>query len=201
MPVLQSNLLPTVFKRLDLETRIVVLDMGPAASSTVSFFNHFKCRLSFVDIYSEQFITCPDSDLTHEELVAQMTKSLSLDVNIKINICLFWDLFNYLNDAMIKALIEALEPHINHSTSGYVIGTRDSRNQLPFCRYGIVDKNNLTENNGSGTQGTIYPRSQRDLNRLIDYFEIDSGRLLSEGRAEYLLFENRDSDKSDKSII
>jgi hypothetical protein len=201
MPVLQSNLLPTVFKRLDLETRIVVLDMGPAASSTVSFFNHFKCRLSFVDIYSEQFITCPDSDLSHEELVAQMTKSLSLDVNIKIDICLFWDLFNYLNDAMIKALIEALEPHINHSTSGYVIGTRDSRNQLPFCRYGIVDKNNLTENNGSGTQGTIYPRSQRDLNRLIDYFEIDSGRLLSKGRAEYLLFENRDSDKSDKSII
>jgi len=201
MPVLQSNLLPTVFKRLDLETRIVVLDMGPAASSTVSFFNHFKCRLSFVDIYSEQFITCPDSDLSQDELVAQMTKSLSLDVNIKIDICLFWDLFNYLNDAMIKALIEALEPHINHSTSGYVIGTRDSRNQLPFCRYGIVDKNNLTENNASGTQGTIYPRSQRDLNRLIDYFEIDSGRLLSEGRAEYLLFENRDSDKSDKSII
>ena len=201
MPVLQSNLLPTVFKRLDLETRIVVLDMGPAASSTVSFFNHFKCRISFVDIYSEQFITCPDSDLSQDELVAQMTKSLSLDVNIKIDICLFWDLFNYLNDAMIKALIEALEPHINHSTSGYVIGTRDSRNQLPFCRYGIVDKNNLTENNASGTQGTIYPRSQRDLNRLIDYFEIDSGRLLSEGRAEYLLFENRDSDKSDKSII
>ena len=201
MPVLQSNLLPTVFKRLDLETRIVVLDMGPAASSTVSFFNHFKCRLSFVDMYSEQFITCPDSDLSQDELVAQMTKSLSLDVNIKIDICLFWDLFNYLNDAMIKALIEALEPHINHSTSGYVIGTRDSRNQLPFCRYGIVDKNNLTENNASGTQGTIYPRSQRDLNRLIDYFEIDSGRLLSEGRAEYLLFENRDSDKSDKSII
>ncbi len=201
MPVLQSNLLPTVFKRLDLETRIVVLDMGPAASSTVSFFNHFKCRLSFVDIYSEQFITCPDSDLSQDELVAQMTKSLSLDVNIKIDICLFWDLFNYLNDAMIKALIEALEPHINHSTSGYVIGTRDSRNQLPFCRYGIVDKNNLTENNASGTQGTIYPRSQRDLNRLIDYFEIDSGRLLSEGRAEYVLFENRDSDKSDKSII
>jgi hypothetical protein len=201
MPVLQSNLLPTVFRRLDLETRIVVLDMGPAASSTVSFFNHFKCRISFVDIYSEQFITCPDSDLSQDELVAQMTKSLSLDVNIKIDICLFWDLFNYLNDAMIKALIEALEPHINHSTSGYVIGTRDSRNQLPFCRYGIVDKNNLTENNASGTQGTIYPRSQRDLNRLIDYFEIDSGRLLSEGRAEYLLFENRDSDKSDKSII
>ena len=201
MPVLQSNLLPAVFKRLDLENRIVVLDMGHAASSTVSFFNHFKCRLSFVDIYSEQFIVCPDSDSSHEELVAQMARSLNLDANIKIDICLFWDLFNYLNDAMIKALMEALEPHINHSTSGYVIGTRDSRNQLPFCRYGIVDKSSLTENKGSGTQGAIYPRSQRDLNKLIDYFEIDSGRLLSEGRAEYLLFENRDSDKSDKSII
>ncbi|MFQ3346030.1 MAG: hypothetical protein ACI89A_000567 [Porticoccaceae bacterium] len=201
MPVLQSNLLPAVFKRLDLEKRIVVLDMGRAVSSTVSFFNHFKCRLSFVDIYSEQFIVCPDVDSSHEELVAQVTKSLNLDANTKIDICLFWDLFNYLSDAMVRALIEALEPHINHSTSGYVIGTRDSRNQLPFFRYGIVDKSNLIENSGSGTQGTIYPRSQRDLNRLVDYFEIDRGRLLSEGRAEYLIFENRDSDKSDKSII
>jgi hypothetical protein len=201
MPVLQSNLLPAVFKRLDLEKRIVVLDMGRAVSSTVSFFNHFKCRLSFVDIYSEQFIVCPDVDSSHEELVAQVTKSLNLEANTKIDICLFWDLFNYLNDAMVRALIEALEPHINHSTSGYVIGTRDSRNQLPFFRYGIVDKSNLIENSGSGTQGTIYPRSQRDLNRLVDYFEIDRGRLLSEGRAEYLIFENRDSDKSDKSII
>jgi hypothetical protein len=201
MPVLQSNLLPAVFKRLDLEKRIVVLDMGRAVSSTVSFFNHFKCRLSFVDIYSEQFIVCPDVDSSHEELVAQVTKSLNLDANTKIDICLFWDLFNYLSDAMVRALIEALEPHINHSTSGYVIGTRDSRNQLPFFRYGIVDKSNLIENSGSGTQGTIYPRSQRDLNRLVDYFEIDRGRLLSEGRAEYLIFENRDSDNSDKSII
>ncbi|MFT4651500.1 MAG: hypothetical protein ACI8YN_000201 [Porticoccaceae bacterium] len=201
MPVLQSNLLPAVFKRLDLEKRIVVLDMGRAVSSTVSFFNHFKCRLSFVDIYSEQFIVCPDVDSSHEELVAQVTKSLNLDANTKIDICLFWDLFNYLSDAMVRALIEALEPHINHSTSGYVIGTRDSRNQLPFFRYGIVDKSNLIENSGSGTQGTIYPRSQRDLNRLVDYFEIDRGRLLSEGRVEYLIFENRDSDKSDKSII
>jgi hypothetical protein len=201
MPVLQSNLLPAIFKRLDLEKRIIVLDMGRAVSSTVSFFNHFKCRLSFVDIYSEKFIVCPDVDSSHEELVAQVTKSLNLDANTKIDICLFWDLFNYLNDAMVRALIEALEPHINHSTSGYVIGTRDSRNQLPFFRYGIVDKSNLIENSGSGTQGTIYPRSQRDLNRLVDYFEIDRGRLLSEGRAEYLIFENRDSDKSDKSII
>jgi len=152
-------------------------------------------------MHNESFITCPNLDLSHEELVAQMTELLNLDANIKIDICLFWDLFNYLNDAMIKALIEALEPHINHSTSGYVIGTRDSRNQLPFYQYGIVDKNNLTENDGSGIQGTIYPRSQRDLNKLIDYFEIDRGQLLSEGRAEYLLFENRDSDKSDRSII
>ncbi|MCS5593381.1 MAG: hypothetical protein NZ730_02270 [Porticoccaceae bacterium] len=201
MSVLPSNLLSVAFKRLDLEKRLVVLDMGHAASSTVSFFSHFRCRLSFIDLYNETFITCPNSDLSHKELVGQMTKALDLDVNIKVDICLFWDLFNYLNDAMIKALIEALEPHINHSTSGYVIGTRDSRNQLPFCLYGIVDKNTLTENEGSGTQGTIYPRSQRDLNKLIDYFEIDRGQLLSKGRAEYLLFENRDSDKSDKSII
>jgi hypothetical protein len=201
MSVLQSNLLSAAFKRLDLKKRLVVLDMGHASSSTVSFFNHFRCWLSFVDMHNESFITCPNLDLSHEELVAQMTELLNLDANIKIDICLFWDLFNYLNDAMIKALIEALEPHINHSTSGYVIGTRDSRNQLPFYQYGIVDKNNLTETDGSGIQGTIYPRSQRDLNKLIDYFEIDRGQLLSEGRAEYLLFENRDSDKSDRSII
>jgi len=39
------------------------------------------------------------------------------------------------------------------------------------------------------------------LNNLIDYFAIDRGRLISEGRAEYLLFENRDIDKTDRSMI
>ena len=53
----------------------------------------------------------------------------------------------------------------------------------------------------TGTQPTIFARSQRDLNNLVDYFAIDRGRLISEGRAEYLLFENRNIDKTDRSMI
>ena len=52
-----------------------------------------------------------------------------------------------------------------------------------------------------GAQPTVFARSQRELNNLIDYFAIDRGRLISEGRAEYLLFENRDIDKTDRSMI
>ncbi|MFB0990229.1 MAG: hypothetical protein QMC25_04915, partial [Porticoccaceae bacterium] len=52
-----------------------------------------------------------------------------------------------------------------------------------------------------GTQPTVFARSQRDLNNLVDYFAIDRGRLISEGRAEYLLFENRNIDKTDRSMI
>jgi|TARA_B110000444_G_scaffold43621_2_gene39604 hypothetical protein len=199
--LLPSALLAELLGRIDPDKRLVVLDMGHAMASTVSFFGDYRCQLNFIDLYAEQFILTPDSELTHSQRVTAMREALNLAPSAKIDICLFWDIFNYLDDAHTKALIQVLEPHISTATGALVINPRDSRRYLPFYRYGIADQDHFMQIESTGIQPTVFARSQRELNNLIDYFAIDRGRLISEGRAEYLLFENREFDKTDRSMI
>jgi hypothetical protein len=43
-----------------------------------------------------------------------------------------------------------------------------------------------------GKQLPVHLHSQRDLNDMLGYFEIGKSRLMSDGRVEYFLLENRD---------
>ena len=199
--VVPSCLLPDLFKRLDGNNRLVVLDMGYAISSTVRYFSQYRCQLNFIDLYSEDCITLPNPDLNHQQKVDSLRYLLNLGPSTKIDICLFWDVFSYLDDSFVRALIEALEPNISETSGALIINPRDSRRHLPFYRYGISDESHFTQTENSGIQPAIFPRSQRDLNNLIDYFAIDRGRLMSESRAEYLLLVDREYDKTDRSMI
>ena len=199
--VVPSCLLPDLFKRLDANNRLVVLDMGQAISSTVRYFSQYRCQLNFIDLYSEDCIALPNPDLNHQQKVDSLRYLLNLGPSTKIDICLFWDVFSYLDDSFVRALIEALEPNISETTGALIINPRDSRRHLPFYRYGISDESHFTQTENSGIQPPIFPRSQRELNNLIDYFAIDRGRLMSQSRAEYLLLVDREYDKTDRSMI
>ena len=199
--VVPSCLLPDLFKRLDGNNRLVVLDMGYAISSTVRYFSQYRCQLNFIDLYSEDCIALPSPDLNHQQKVDSLRYLLNLGPSTKIDLCLFWDVFSYLDDSFVRALIEALEPNISETSGALIINPRDSRRHLPFYRYGISDESHFTQTENSGIQPAIFPRSQRDLNNLIDYFAIDRGRLMSESRAEYLLLVDREYDKTDRSMI
>ena len=199
--IVPSCLLSDLFKRLDGNNRLVVLDMGHAISSTVRYFSQYRCQLNFIDLYSEDCITLPNPDLNHQQKVDSLRYLLNLGPSTKIDICLFWDVFSYLDDSFVRALIEALEPNISETTGALIINPRDSRRHLPFYRYGISDESHFTQTENSGIQPPIFPRSQRELNNLIDYFAIDRGRLMSQSRAEYLLLVDREYDKTDRSMI
>lgn len=189
---LPSNLFPMLFERLRLDQRLVVLDMGQATASTVQFFNQFKCRLNFVDLYNAEFVVNPNEEASHEELVAQFKEAISLPVNSRVDICLFWDFFTYLDGPALKAFVEALDPYIDSGTRAHSLGILNARNGLPYCQYGILGMDSLRQIPLVGSQQPIYPHSQRDLNNLLDYFEVDKSRLMPDGRVEYFLRENRD---------
>ena len=188
---LPSNLFPMLFEKVQVAERMVVLDMGPATASTVQFFNQFKCRLNFVDLFSADFVVNPSEDATHEELVAEFQAAINLPVGSRVDICLFWDFFTYLDGPALKAFIEALDPYVDSNTRGHSLGVLNARNGLPFCQYGIQTMDGLHQTHLTGSQLPIYPHSQRDLNSLLNYFEIDKSRLMPDGRVEYFLLENR----------
>jgi hypothetical protein len=197
---LPSALASNLIDNINTEERLIVLDMGRAVSSTIKYFSQYKCRLNFIDLYSEDFVLDPDEEMSHSKMVDLMCGAIKLQQSVKIDICLFWDIFSYLSDPLVRALIESLEEHIDSSTRSLIINPRDSRTMLPFYYYGISGPTLLTQSHRVGVQPCIYPRSQRALKDLIDYFVVDRGRLMSEGRAEYLLFKDNNITSVNNSI-
>jgi len=207
---LHSNLAPLLFERVQVDKQLVVLDIGLAMPATVELFSSFKCKLIFADLYSAEMLSqdtleehSEDSsqEQVHQQLVEQFTVALNLDADTKIDICLFWDFFNYLDGTLFKAFIEALHPYINDYTCGYGLGVLNARCELPNYQYGISKLNKLNQYLRSEEQKPVYPHSQRDLNNLLGYFDVDKSRLMPDGRVEYFIAQGSDSKFAKKAIF
>ena len=48
-----SKLFSSLFRSLDMGRRLTILDVGAALPETVEFFSRFKCRIHFIDLFSE----------------------------------------------------------------------------------------------------------------------------------------------------
>lgn len=190
---LHSNLAAAAFDSLQADRRLVVLDVGMAMAATVDFFSQFKCKLLFVDLYSEDFVAEISEDISHQELVSLFRQALNIPDNCMIDICLFWDFFNYLDGTLLKAFIEALQPYLSEDSCGYGLGVLNARRQLPSFQYGLKTLDTLSQYQCTEEQKSVYPHSQRDLNNLLGYFDIDKSRLMPDGRVEYLLSQGSDS--------
>ena len=211
---LHSNFAPLMFERVQVDKQLVVLDIGLAMPATVDLFSNFKCKLIFADLYSAEMLF-PDTpqdtpqdipedsseEKGHQQLVDQFTAALNLDVETKIDICLFWDFFNYLDGTLLKAFMEALHPYINDNTCGYGLGVLNARCELPNYQYGISKLNKLYQYLRNEEQKPVYPYSQRDLNNLLGYFDVDKSRLMPDGRVEYFIAQGSDSKFAKKAIF
>jgi hypothetical protein len=189
-PVLPSNLIGQLFELAKPEYRLLVVDMGYPSPATVQFFNQYRCRLEFLDLINTDFLSLRPVDAEQSVLVEYFQAGLNLQPGAVIDICLFWDIFNYLDHLSVQAFMQALRPYIHSSSQGYSLGVLSGRNRLPFCQYGIDSQASLSQAQLSGQQPEVYNHSQRDLNSLLSYFEVDKSRLMPDGRVEYLLRDN-----------
>ena len=184
---MRSNLLPSLFERLAVKKRIHVLEICGAQGATIDLFSNFKCRVYVVDLFSEPFITTPEDDADHNKLVSQFRVALALPDECVLDICLFWDLFNYLDGPALRAFIDAIEPHIGDYTKAFSLGVLSSKTRLPNYAYAIQRLDDIRQIPRSATQLPVYHHSQRELNRLLGFLEVDKSRLLSDGRVESIL--------------
>ena len=211
---LHSNLAPLLFERVQVDKQLVVLDIGLATPTTVELFSNFKCKLIFADLFSlEQLLggyqesldiqenRDNDQQPSHQQLVDQFTAALNLKAGTQIDICLFWDFFNYLDGTLLKAFIDALQPYIADTTCGYGVGVLNGRCQLPNYQYGIKNLDKLTQYLRTDKQKPVYPHSQRDLNNLLGYFDIDKSRLMPDGRVEYFISQGIDANFAKNPIF
>jgi len=182
-----SKLLPGMFRMVDINHRLTVLEIGPALHETVEFFSQFKCRLHFADLFHEAFVREQQAKLSEKELRHAFEEQFRFPPDTKIDICLFWDFLCYLDDPALKAFNAALRPWLHPGTRAHGFGVHHLAIRLENIQYGVLDKETLSIRPRRSEQLPYYPHSQIEMHEMLNCFDFERGLLLPEGKLEMLL--------------
>ncbi len=183
----KSQLLPLVFGKLQLDRKLTVLEVGSASSSTVEFFSRFNCRLHFADLFYSDILQNPTKFNSQAKLTAAFEKAFDFPLGTKLDLCLFWDLFNYLDAKQMAAFCTAIKPYLHSGTQGHGFGLRNNAASLSNYQYAIKSTDALVVSQRQTKQTTLYPLPQGRLKEQLSCFSIGRGLLLKDGRQEMLL--------------
>ena len=182
-----SKLFPGLFRMLNVNRRLTVLEIGPALSETVDFFSQFKCRLHFVDLFHEPFVREQQAKLSEKELRHAFEEQFRFPAGTQIDLCLFWDFLSYLDDPALRAFNAALRPWIHSKTRAHGFGVHHLAIRLENIQYGIIDKETLSIRPRRTAQLPHHPHSQIEMHEMFNCFDFERGLLLPEGKLEMLL--------------
>ena len=196
---ISTVLMADVLSRVPAKRALVILDCGVGMASTVNFFSHFDCRIAFVDLLAvQQTIEQSEAQLRESEegfvsfskqqLVGLYDDALASYGLECIDICLFWDLPNYLPAEYFHALMESLRPRLHEHTLGHLIGAYNARSSVTTACYGLKDLTTLSQAHPRQAIGQrFHAYKQGEIAQLLRPMAVDRSRLLGEGRVEYLL--------------
>lgn len=183
----QSLLFPSLFERINPERRLSVLEIGPALPETVGFFSQYKCRLHFAAMYTDPVLQMQSGEHSEAELVEHIKKALDFPKGTRLDLCLFWDFLNYLDDKTLRAFNTAIRPYLQKSTRAHAFTVRTLDTPLVNQQYGIEQAHMFSVRPRTGMQVHTSPHTQAILVNLLSSFDIDQGMLLPDGRLEVLM--------------
>ena len=183
----QTLLFPSLFKRIDPDRRLSVLEIGSALPETIDFFSQYKCRLQFAGMYTDPVLQMQQGEPTEAELVDHFKQSFAFPKKTRFDVCLFWDFLNYLDDKALRAFNTAIKPHLHKTTRAHAFTVRTLDTSFSNQQYGIDKAHMFSIRPRTSTQATTYPHTQAILVNLLSSFDIDQGMLLPDGRLEVLM--------------
>lgn len=182
-----SKLFPDLFKSVDPDRRLTVLEIGSALAETVDFFSQFRCRLHFVDLFNQAFVREQQSRLSEKEMRHAFEEQLRFSAGTQIDICLLWDFLCYLDDAALRGFNSALHPWLHAGTKAHGFGVHHLAIRVENIQYGIIDRQTFSIRNRQSSELTHHPHSQIEMHEMLNSFDFDRGLLLPEGKLEMLL--------------
>lgn len=184
---LHSNLLSSLFTEADEDRYLTVFDAGSARPETVEFFAQYRCRLYVADLYTEDVVVHQHDEAIAADLYGRFSQLFSYPACTQFDICLLWDLPNYLDKPALQAFSKALYPFLSPSTRIHGFGTLKSSTKLPHQQFAIQQADCLSVHPREGSQLPCYPHPQAELKRLLYGIDVSKATLLSNGLLEMLL--------------
>ncbi len=180
-----SQLLAELFEQLEPEQAVSVLHVGPALPETVAFFSGYRCRLHFLDLFGD--LPLDPGEETGGDGERRIAALMQFPEGTRFDLCLFWDLFNYLPPRCVTTLASCLEPHLQPRALGHGFGVHNVRSPQQARVYGIRDVDQLTVRHRPAPLPGYRPHPQRRLQELLEGFEFLRSVLLADSRLELLL--------------
>ena len=182
-----SKLLPSLFSSVEAGRLLTILHIGVALPETVEFFSRFKCRIHFIDLFSEPLVRELQQVSNYQELLHQFKKLLKLPDGTRLDICLLWDFLCYLNDPALRAFNNVLRPYMYNTTRAHGFGIHHLAIRLENKQYGVMEEDSLSVRMRQTKQLTTYPHSQVEMHEMLTCFDFERGLLLPDGKLELLL--------------
>jgi len=131
-------------KNMDAGHRLTILEAGPALPETVDFFSRYKCRIHFLDLFSEPLVHDLQKVTSAKETRQRFEELFGFLRGTKLDICLFWDFLCYLDDVALRAFNAALRPYVHDGTRAHGFGVHHLAIRLANKRYGVLDEETLS---------------------------------------------------------
>lgn len=167
-----------------------MLHIGCALPETVEFFSRYRCKLIFVDLFDDLDQLKPGEDATRplEQVIAGL---MHIPAGTRLDICLFWDLFNFLRLDAVAALLNALEPHLHGDTRAHCFAVHSLKTDQSGMVYGIREVDQINLRPRPAMLPGYSPHNQGQLERVLGRFSVTRSVLLAQSRLELLLSANR----------
>ncbi len=188
MPELQvqpSQLLAPLIEQVERCSPLLILDAGYGMSDTLAFFGEYRCRLFFSAFYELLNITMDSND---EEVWFMLFKQrMNYPADTRFDLCLFWDLFSYLNDAALRAFNRALAPFVDQHTGGHGFAMLNTAPGMSAREYGVLNRNQLSVRPLISPRASPFPRSRSKVAEQITGFTVGRSVLHQGGLMELTL--------------
>lgn len=179
-----SKLLSSLFEQFHEDDRLTVLHIGAALPETVQFFSRYRCKLHFIDLFCELPMVADESG---PDLQQQFTDHLQFPADTRIDICLFWDLFNFLDSESIAAFLSVLRPCLRTGGVAHGFAVHNLKTPQGDQVYGIHDTDQLSVRSRKTSLPGYLPHNQGQLKQLLEGFSFTRSVLLPDSRLEFLL--------------
>jgi len=181
-----STLLASLFEQIDDEQPLTVLETGPALQETVDFLSQYRCKLHVLDLFSDLPIEAGEEEGS-AALHQRFEELLQFPEGTVFDVCLFWDLFNYLDRDAVLAFVAALRPYLRKGSRahGFALHKLSAPREDRF--YGIKSTDALSIRPRPEPLPGYSPHAQGKLKNMLYCFNFDRSVLLSDSRLELLL--------------
>jgi hypothetical protein len=157
-----------------------ILDLGPALHSNVNFWSRHPCVLYIEDFYRAR------TGSPEETGVIRHQEFLEYEKNLRFDVILAWDLFNYFNLEELASLAEKLESRCQPQSMLFVMAS--SQLQIPSLpmQFRILDEERIEYRTCTETVAPCPRHHPHDLGRILPNFQISHSYLLRNGVQEYI---------------